>query len=161
MPRRTAKINRPEDNVEEEMEVERVEGNFQDDSANAMLNLDNLRDLVFLGKLTETVNIAGFKFVVTTLSASQQRDIMHEVMSADQNQRLLDVKPITVSYVIDTINGVPLESLCEDDNLTDEFDRRLNVVMSMQASVVERVYQVYEGLVRSSNKEIGLEDLKV
>jgi hypothetical protein len=78
----------------------------------------------------------------------------------NQMDRILDIKPVTVSYVIETINGVPIEDLCEDDSLEDLIERKLAVVMNMQSSVMERVYQAYDKLVETSNEEIGLENLK-
>ena len=59
-----------------------------------------------------------------------------------------------------TINGVPIEDLCEDDSIEDLIERKLAVVMNMQSSVMERVYQAYDKLVETSNEEIGLENLK-
>jgi len=161
MPRRTGKITRSEETIEDDnIEIERVEDDLQDNYANTMLNLDNLRDLIFLGRLSETVDIAGFKFVVSTLSGNQQREIMHQIMKFDQTERLLDIKPITVSYVIESVNEIPLAELCKDDSLTEDAERRLAVVLDMQSVVIEKIYQVYEKLSIASNKEIGLEDLK-
>jgi len=162
MARRTAKITRPEENDEENIEIERVEdSDLQgEDDRETLLSLGNLRDLVFLGRLKEIVDIEGFKFVVTTLSTKQQVDIMHQVMKSDVADRILDIKPITVSYVIESINGVPLEEICDDDSITDEEERRLSVVYGLQSLIVERLYQVYEKLVEASGEEVGLDFLK-
>lgn len=167
MPRRTAKINHPDlESIEEapeaNQEAAKAEHADQDDSEDgvSMLGLDDLRDLIFLGKLRETVDISGYKFVVTTLTAAQQKEIMVRVMQFDQVERILDIKPISIAYVLETVNGVPLEELCEDDSLESDVDRRFSVVMSMQSVVVEKLYQTYEKLVKLSNEEVGLEDLK-
>ena len=162
MPKRTATINRSEDKSvkDDNTEIEHIDDESQDVEEPNMLDLDNLRDLIFLGKLNEVVEISGYKFVVTTLSVKQHRDIMEHVMSTDQNARLLDIKPLTVSFIIETINNVPLEELCEDDDIENPMLRRLSVVMNMQSNIVEKVYQVYEQLLETSNKNIGLENLK-
>jgi hypothetical protein len=165
MPRRTAKISRNKSGTEDsEMEIEPVvDDNPQEESENEsenMLDLENLKDLIFLGRLSETVDISGYRFVITTLSTKQQRDIMQTVMKVDQVERLLDIKPITVSKVIESINGVPLEDLCTDDDLEGVAERRLDVVYNLQTNVIEKVYQVYEKLVLSSNEELGLDFLK-
>jgi len=162
MPKRTATINRSEDKSvkDDNTEIEHIDDESQDVEEPNMLDLDNLRDLIFLGKLNEVVEISGYKFVVTTLSVKQHRDIMEHIMSTDQNARLLDIKPLTVSFIIETINNVPLEELCEDDDIENPMLRRLSVVMNMQSNIVEKVYQVYEQLLETSNKNIGLENLK-
>lgn len=160
MPRRTAKISRPDNtnNEQEGVEIEPVE---DDDIKNDdELNFNDLKNLIFLGKLIESVDISGYRFEVSTLTASQQREIMQTVMQFDQLERMLDIKPVTVSYCLISINGVPLEDICEDDELEDINERKLSVISGLQASVVERLHKVYENLVKASNKEIGLEDLK-
>jgi len=163
MPKRTAKINRSDDEdvKEETVETEHIDDESQNEEEPPnMLSLDDLKNLVFLGKLKEVVEIAGFKFVVSTLTARQQRDILESIMIQDQSARILDIKPITVSYIIESINGVLLEELCDDDELEDKMERRLSVVMNMQSVIVERIYQVYEKLIEASNKEVGLANLK-
>ena len=170
MPRRSAKINHPDfENVEEDVQAEHnsqdepqaEEGEPQAEEGESMLGLKNLRDLIFLGKLRETVDISGYKFVISTLSANQQREVMRAVMKIDQMDRILDIKPLTVSYVIESVNGVPFEDLCEDESITDPLDRKMSVVLSLQSVIIEKVYQIYEKLVESANEEVGLEDLKV
>jgi hypothetical protein len=161
MPKRTAKFNRSKTSSnEEEANIEEIEQDEDKDVGQTMLGLDNLKDLIFLGKIRQTVDIAGFKFVVSTLNTQQQREIMRNVMKFDQMDRLLDIKPVTVSYVIETINGVPLEDLCEDEEIEDSLEKRISVIMNLQSVVIEKIYRVYEQLVEASNKQVGLEDLK-
>jgi len=162
MPRRTGKITHPDmESIEAtEGEVERIDQEDDQTRGQNMLELADLKNLVFLGRLRETVDIAGYKIVITTLTANQQKEIMRNVMKIDQVDRLLDIKPITVAYVTESINGVPLEELCEDNSITDSIDRRISVVNNMQAVLVEKLYQVYEKLVVAANEEVGLEDLK-
>ena len=164
MPRRTAKIDRSNETNTQDADVE-IEPVVDDNQENenkdsSMFDLDDLSDLVFLGRLSEVVDVSGYKFVITTLSTGQQREIMQTVMKFDQIDRLLDIKPVTVSYAIESINGVALEDLCKDKSIEDVGERRLSVVLSLQSTIIEKAYQVYETLVATSNKEIGLEDLK-
>lgn len=164
MPRRTAKIDRSNETSTQDADIEIepvVDDNQEDENKEVtMFDLDDLSNLVFLGRLSEIIDVSGYKFVITTLSTGQQREIMQTVMKFDQLDRLLDIKPVTVSYAIESINGVSLEKLCKDDSIENINERRMNVVLSLQSSIIERAYQVYETLVTTSNKEIGLEDLK-
>ena len=89
------------------------------EEANGVLTLNDLKSLIYLGRLTKTVKISGFSFEISTLTTSQQRDIMVDIMSdGDAAQRMLDVKPLTMSYAVTSINGFH-EELC------DEEERRL------------------------------------
>lgn len=158
MPRRTAKIS-PSD-----LELEKEE-NMSEQNEEAkdidVLALKDLKSLIYLGRLSETLNIDGFSFEISTLTTAQQRDVMTSIMS-DENttQRMLDIKPLTLSYSIRSINGVKLEDICDDDSITDIESRRLNVVMSLQSTLVERLYVEYDNLVTRSGKNVGIEDLK-
>ena len=158
MPRRTAKIS-PSD-----LELEKEE-NMSEQNEEAkdidVLALKDLKSLIYLGRLSETLNIDGFSFEISTLTTAQQRDVMTSIMS-DENttQRMLDIKPLTLSYSIRSINGVKLEDICDDDSITELESRRLNVVMSLQSTLVERLYVEYDNLVTRSGKNVGIEDLK-
>jgi hypothetical protein len=125
-----------------------------------VLSLANLRDLLYVGKLKKEVNIAGFQFVVTTLSTRQQKDLVQKIMKADQDDRILDLKPITLSYAIESVNGSSLDLLCDDPSIKDPSDKRISVLFQFQTSLVEKLFKVYEELIESSNKEVGLEEIK-
>lgn len=163
MPRRTGKLNpaemekitATEENAEHINQQEE-----QEEPATNMLDLSDLSDLIFLGRLKETIDISGYKFTVTTLSASQQREVMTRVMETDQIDRLLDIKAITISYALESINSVPLENVCKDESITDTHKRRMSVIMQLQSSIHDKIYQTYEQLVNTSNETVGLEDVK-
>jgi hypothetical protein len=158
MPRRTATIS-PSD---VELEKEEVTSEHEvEDKANDVLALSDLKSLIYLGRLEKTVKIGGFEFKIATLTTSQQRDIMSSIMSdGNATERMLDIKPLTMSYSVLTVNGVDLEALCTDDSITSVQDRRSNVVMSLQSVLLEKLYKEYDDLVTRSGKDIGIEDLK-
>jgi hypothetical protein len=158
MPRRTATIS-PSD---VELEKEEVTSEHEaEDKANDVLAPDDLKSLIFLGRLVKTVKIGGFSFEVSTLTTSQQRDVMSTIMSdGDATQRMLDIKPLTMSYSVTSVNGVDLETLCEDDSVTNIQDRRLYVMMNLQSVLLEKLYREYDDLVTRAGKDIGIDDLK-
>jgi hypothetical protein len=158
MPRRTATIS-PSD---VELEKEEVTSEHEaENKANDVLAPEDLKSLIFLGRLEKTVKIGGFSFEVSTLTTSQQRDVMSTIMSdGDATQRMLDIKPLTMSYSVTSVNGVDLETLCEDSSITNIQDRRLEVMMSLQSVLLEKLYREYDELVTRSGKDIGIDDLK-
>ncbi len=158
MPKRTATIS-PSD---VELEKEEVTSEHKaEDKANDVLALDDLKSLIFLGALTETIKIGGFSFEVSTLTTTQQRDVMRTIMSeGGVQERMLDIKPLTMAYAVTSVNGVPLEDLCEDPDQVTIEGKRLKVMMQMQSVVIERLYQVYDALVTRSGKDVGIELLK-
>ena len=158
MPRRTATIS-PSD---VELEKEEVTSEHEvEDKANDVLALSDLKSLIYLGRLEKTVKIGGFSFNITTLTTSQQKDVMSSIMSdGNATERMLDIKPLTMSYAVLSVNGVGLETLCTDESITSVEDRRLDVMMSLQSVLLEKLYREYDKLVTRSGKDIGIEDLK-
>jgi len=158
MPRRTATIS-PSD---VELEKEEVTSEHEaENKANDVLALSDLKSLIFLGRLTKIVKIEGFSFEISTLTTSQQRDVMSTIMSdGDATQRMLDIKPLTMAYSVTSVNGVDLETLCEDSSITNVQDRRLNVMMNLQSVLLEKLYREYDELVTRSGKDVGIDDLK-
>ena len=158
MPKRTATIS-PSDL---ELEKEEVTSEHEAESkANDVLALDDLKSLIYLGRLVKTIEIGGFSFEITTLTTSQQKDVMRTIMTdGDATERMLDIKPLTMSYSVTSVNGVDLESLCKDSSLTRVEDRRLDVIMNLQSVLLEKLYREYDELVTRSGKDIGIDDLK-
>ncbi|MCH2670141.1 MAG: hypothetical protein MK009_09890 [Gammaproteobacteria bacterium] len=158
MPRRTATIS-PSD---VELEKEEVTSEHEaEDKANDVLALSDLKSLIYLGRLEKTVDVGGFSFKIATLTTSQQRDVMSSIMTdGNATERMLDIKPLTMSYAVLTVNGVDLETLCTDESITSVEKRRLNVIMNLQSVLLEKLYREYDELVTRSGKDIGIEDLK-
>jgi hypothetical protein len=158
MPKRTATISPSEITLEKEETTSEHEA---EDKANDVLALDDLKSLIYLGRLTKIVQIGGFSFEVSTLTTAQQRDVMRTIMSdGDATERMLDIKPLTMSYSVMSVNGVDLETLCGDPSITDIQSRRLNVMLNLQSVLLEKLYREYDELVSRSGKEIGIDDLK-
>lgn len=158
MPRRTATISPSDQEFEKETNLSEHENN---EEANGTLTLNDLKSLIYLGRLTKKVKISGFSFEISTLTTSQQRDIMVDIMSdGDAAQRMLDVKPLTMSYAVTSINGVPLEELCDKKEAKTLQAKREHVIYSLQSTLLEKLYSEYEALVERSAKEVSAEDLK-
>ena len=87
---------------------------------------------------------------------------MSSIMSDNSNatQRMLEIKPLTLSYAVTSVNGVPLEDLCKDESIKDVAEKRLHVMMSLQSVLLEKLYKEFDELVTRSNKQLGIEDLK-
>ncbi len=124
------------------------------------ITLDNLRDVVLLGRLTDKIQIGGFTFEISTLSAAEQREIVSKVLKMQSENKMFDIRPVTVALCLKNINGTRLEDLCEDTSITDPIDRRMDVVLNMQTNLVDKIFRVYENLLEESNRQIGLEEIK-
>lgn len=152
MPRTRATIS-------DDASAEELEAVDQLDDAEAKVASD-FKNLVLLGRLEEDVDISGYTFAMTTLSARGQRDIMKHIMSLDEMDRILGAKAVAVAYSIKSVNGTPLFIVSKDNEGETDMERNLDFILSLQSSVIERLYAKYEELVQQSGKEVGLETLK-
>lgn len=147
--------------IEDMQEMLNQSGKEESDSAvEDNPKISDLKNLILLGKLVEVVNIAGFRFKLSTLSTKEQSQIMKTLMKSDEIDRVLHSKAIAVSYCIKEINSVPLSELSlEHEGETDE-ERKTSFVMEMQATLVDKIFTEYEKLVERSNQEVGFDSVK-
>lgn len=122
--------------------------------------ISDLRNLILLGKLTEKINIGGFSFTISTLSAQENADVIRALMKAEEFDRVLLSKAIAISFSIKEINAVPLSELsAEHDGETKE-QRNLAFILDMQSTLVEKIFVEYEKLVEKSGEEVGFDAIK-
>jgi|15BtaG_2_1085339.scaffolds.fasta_scaffold00056_11 hypothetical protein len=162
MPRRSGQVSNNNEQADGENPVSQdpVKLDKTEEPKQNKLSMSSLKDLAFLGRLTRKEVIGGFTFEISTLNINEQKSIMRKIMTSEEVDRLLDIRPLTLSFSLRTINGVPLADLCEDTEIISDEDKRLSVVLGLQLSVVERLHRVHEELTKTSSKEVGLEELK-
>ena len=119
--------------IEEEEEEEGV--SFADSIEQA----GNLEDLIFLGRLESVVEVGNFTFVMTTLSGAQQKDIVKSLMILDEEERLMHVRDLTLAAALLSINDVPFDELCEEDDLIS----RSQALQSLQNNVLDALFEKY------------------
>lgn len=130
-----------------------------EESENSM-KISDLKNLILLGKLTEEFKISGFTFKISTLSASEQANLMKVLMRADEMDRVLHSKAIAVSYCVKEINSVPLSELSEEHEGETVEDRNVSFILDMQSTLVEKIFREYESLVERSGKDVGFDTVK-
>lgn len=174
MPRRTGEIVNterrfPVNKISEPIIDEEVSNQYEDEAEvgsdttaadEESVSISDLKELIFLGKMRKVVQISGFKFVVTTLSSRQQRELVQSIMKADAANRVVDIKPLTISHCLESINGVPVEDLYDGVTVKSVGEARMGVIAELQATLIDRLYKVYEELQEASNKHVGLEEIK-
>jgi len=117
--------------------------------------LADFKDLVFLGRMEEEVEVAGWKFVMQTLTGQEQRVLLAKIMSLDSEQRLIYAKPFTIGMALSTINGTPLEVAATAAG----FEEPLEFICSWQDPLIERLYDEYEKLFNASRSVFAEETL--
>ncbi len=123
----------------------------------------DLKQLVFLGRLTGTVNIAGYKFELQTLTAREQRSLVERIMMLTETERFARVRDLTMAYALNSVNSVPLEELYtpEDGREMSAYDRKIEAISEWQSSLVDTLYNKYQELFEKASKDYEVDDLKV
>lgn len=122
--------------------------------------ISDLKNLILLGKLTEKVNIGGFLFTISTLSAQENANVIRALMKAEEMDRVLLSKAIAISFAVKEINSVPLSDLSAEHDGEEEAQRNLAFILDMQATLVEKIFVEYEKLVEKSGEEVGFDIVK-
>nr|BDD46264.1 hypothetical protein 96 [bacterium] len=137
------------------LEQQKIEAE-QEEEAERGPRLASFQDLVFLGKLQKTVEVAGWTFLIHTLTAKEQRELLSHIMALPADKRLIFAKPYTVWMALDLINDTPVEVAAQAAGFEDE----LEFVCSWQDPLVERLYNEYDSMLDESRAVFQTEKIE-
>ena len=137
----------PEDNLNTEDNEDRIK-------------ISDLRNLILLGRLVKEVNIGGFEFKISSLSANDQAEIVRALMKADDIDRILYSKVVALSYSIKEINSVPLSELSKESEGDNYIEKNMSFILDMQSTLVDKIFLEYEEIMKESSKEVGFDPVK-
>lgn len=123
---------------------------------------DDLSLLIECGKITDTVEINGLKFRMSTLSDERQEAIFKKFSSTLSDAgSFVELRRTVVAMAIETVNDLSLESRYPADApVLDTFGMKLAIVSKMQGQVIDRLYAFYEELLKRSKQAIDPEQVK-
>jgi len=128
-----------------------------------LMAVDDLRSLIECGKITDTVEIDGRKFQMSTLADEAQETIFKKfaVVSEDAGS-FMELRRTVVAMAVETLNGKPFEYLYPADAPPQPgaFEAKLAIVRKMQGQVVDRLYAFYEELLKRSKQKVEPEQVK-
>jgi hypothetical protein len=124
------------------------------------MSLKSLKDLIYLGRIERTVSCGDFTFVLKSITAEDQKNMVAKVMKMPEDIRLLNAKIVSLAFSVEKVNGVLIEDLSEDDDSVDLFDKKINVIKNLQLSVVNKLFKNYEEILEESNSQIEIEEVK-
>ena len=124
----------------------------------------DLRQLVFVGKLSEDVVVGGFTFALTTLTSKENNDALQRSRYVPGDLHTMGVLRIAVlARAIESVNGVPLESLYQGGNeKLSIMDRRETVIGNWQQAFMTDLWMKYNDLLERSEAAFTVpeDDLK-
>jgi hypothetical protein len=122
-------------------------------------SISELRDLLFFGKITEKVQIGGFIFELTSLTNKQHNNLIAKLLKLGEEDRILHIKTYTLAESMQSINGVPVAEILDIPDM-DPFDAKLKIISELQSTLVEKLFDEYERINRTSDGIIKGEDIR-
>lgn len=138
----------------------------QQESSVLTKNSVTLKDLIFLGRSTKSVNVGGFDFDFATYTNDEQRFLLELISKTPLEERAYHVRIYALALSIKKINGVPMHTLYEgsDKDSLSEFEKNISILRQMQTSVVDLLTEHYDKIVSESTKSLrekeAIEDIK-
>lgn len=114
----------------------------------------DLNALLEIGKVTEEVEVNGFKFTIHTLTADESNAIMKAVRGIEDDVTLaMDFRIVTLAFAVSHVNGVELDKYYKGpDQGASPIDRKKWVVGQWQQMLTNILFEKYSELLTRSEK---------
>jgi len=117
---------------------------------------ETLEKLIFIGRLSSEVSISDIVFELSSLTNKEHNEIVHMMYGFDDPADLFTIRVLTLANSLRKIDGVLIDDIEIDGEFESAFHKRMSVIDHLQLSVVEKLYDAYEELVKeeegSANK---------
>ena len=99
--------------AEKDKEVTEEEIVDEPKSAAKLSSLANIKDLLFLGRLSKEVEIGDYVFEVSTLKNSEFKEAVSELSKLEMSERPMFTKQYTLAKAIRKINNIAFDEVCD------------------------------------------------
>lgn len=119
-----------------------------------------LEKLIFIGKTTEEVEIDDVKFELSTLTNKEHGEIVKAMYRFSEAADLFTVRVLTLANALKKIDGLSIDDIEIEGEFEDNFHKRMSIIDYLQLSVVEELFDKYEGLIKEED-EASEEDKEI
>jgi hypothetical protein len=119
-----------------------------------------LEKLIFMGRYSKEIEFADHKFELSTLTHKENNEIIKELIKFGDAANLFTVRVLTLSSALKKIDGVSLDDLEFSGDFENDFYRRMAIIDNMQVSLVERIHNAYEEMVKEAETVVYHENVK-
>jgi len=117
----------------------------------------DVMQLMYVGHIEETVDVAGYKFLLCTLNTSEDIAVLNAVQHLTGAAQVAQMQVEILARAIKSVNGSPLESLnTSKEQNPSVVAKRVAVVSSWQIGLMSKIFGEYNKLVERSNQALGL-----
>ena len=109
-----------------------------------------LEKLIFIGRLTKSVEVGGVTFEISSLTNKEHGDVIRAMYRFSEAADLFTIRVLTLANALKKIDGMPIDDIDIGDieDFEDSYHRRMSIIDSLQLSVVEKLFDEYEDLVK-------------
>jgi hypothetical protein len=118
-----------------------------------------MEDVLFMGRTTQTFDIVGHKFELSTLTHKEYNTLIKE-LGRKEAANTFDIRSCTLAFALRSIDGVKLEDLPTDTEYASVVDKRIDLIDNMQLKVIERLFAEYDKLSTEADKLVAADNLK-
>lgn len=112
---------------------------------------NDIKNLLMFGRLKEELSFGPYNFTISTLTNKQQKNIFKKLLPLTNEEKFANVKVFTLIEAIESINGSPIDFFYEGEQLDSVEEMKESVITEMQASLIDKIFEKYEDLVKKSN----------
>lgn len=120
----------------------------------------SLENLIFMGRHSKEIELAGHKFEISTLTHRENNDVMGELVNFGDAADLFTIRVLTLAHALKKIDGICLNDIDINEDFSSNYHKRMTIVDNLQLALVEKLYKSYEELVKESNDIIEGETVK-
>lgn len=132
-----------QDELQEVAQAEEVAVDEKEDK-----KLEDIRNLIFIGRKTLDVEVDGFVFTLQTLKNKENEFVVKQVLMLEDEERLLAVKNYTLAMAVRKINGYNLADVYNGDEDLNDFEKALEVLDELDSALVDFLFEKYTELKR-------------
>lgn len=119
----------------------------------------DLKSLIELGCIKDTVEIEGFAFTMKSLGATERLELSKKFGTGDlSGEEQFDFNNHLLAMAIESVNGQPLEILHPREQ--DPFKARIEIISALQSPVINKLLEFYAGVMNRCDSQFELEQIK-
>jgi hypothetical protein len=119
----------------------------------------DLKSLIDLGCIRDSINIGNTIFVMRTLNVSERISLSSFIGEDQDTQKQFDFNVKLLAIAIETVNGKLLEEL-HPDTEKDSILAKIDLLSAMQPPVLAKLLEFYTEITKRADTQFTLEQVK-
>lgn len=124
------------------------------------MDVADLRSLIELGCVRDSVTIGNMTFELRSLSAVENMEAAKFLGENPDAEKVFELNVLLLSMAIESVNGTPLESLYEGEQTPNVLVARQSVIRQLHGSVLGALMKCHHDISTKANSQFSGEQVK-